>query len=351
MEKRAPRRRVRFFGALIGRAALFVLGVLGLLLPSAAQYKLNGYLSAQYENGERQSDFPKGTFGWPRGGLLFTGTAGSLFTYDLEARFKSENRLEIEEAWVGVGNPASFRARLGLYLVPFGKYNTANRPHQNPFIQAPLLQSQLYPESWRDVGVLAEGKWGGLGYSVYLGNGLREGQDLEAGQQFEDNNGEMAAGGRASFTLGQGFEVGGSYYRGSYDDQGQRNLELWGADASWTSQGFLITYEYGKALIDNPAGYDRGITEGHFVLASLTVGGFIPLVSYQTLKYVDPYHGEDYLDPLLAVGIGRDVSRWAVGLVYSPAPNFMLKAEYDFNGEAGVKLDNDTFLAQVAFLF
>jgi hypothetical protein len=81
------------------------------------------------------------------------------------------------------------------------------------------------------------------------------------------------------------------------------------------------------------------------------LGEFTPLVSYQTLKYFDPYHGEDYLDPLLAVGIDRDVSRWAVGLVYLPAPNFMFKAEYDFNREAAVQLANDTFLAQVAFLF
>jgi hypothetical protein len=54
---------------------------------------------------------------------------------------------------------------------------------------------------------------------------------------------------------------------------------------------------------------------------------------------------------LLAAGINKDISRWAVGLAYSPAPNFVLKAEYDFNGETGVKIDNDIFLAQVAVLF
>jgi hypothetical protein len=351
MEKRAPQRRVRFFGALTARPAFFVAGLFVFSLPAAAQYKLNGYLSAQYENGQAESDFPKGTYGWPRGGLLFTGAAGNPFTYDLEARFKSEERLEIEEAWVGIGNPASFRLRLGLYLVPFGKYNTANRPYQNPFIQTPLLQSRLYPESWRDIGLLAEGKWGGLGYSAFLGNGLAEGQDLGSGQQFKDNNGEPAAGGRAFFTFSQGLEVGGSYYRGSYDEEGQRNLELWGGDVSWKSQGFLITYEYGKALIGNPAGFARGVAEGHFVLASLSLGAFTPLVTYQTLKYMDPYHGEDYLDPLLAAGIDQDISRWALGLVYSPAPNLMFKVEYDFNREASFTLANDVFSAQMSLLF
>jgi hypothetical protein len=326
-------------------------GCLGLILPAVAQYKLNGYLSAQYENGQEESDFPDGTFGRARAGLLFAGMAETIFTYGLEVRLKSESRLEIEEAWVGIGSSSSFQLRLGLYLVPFGKYNTANRPHQNPFIQTPLLQAHLYPESWRDVGLLAEGKWGSMGYSVYLGNGLREGQDLQDGQQFEDNNGEPGAGGRVSFLLGQNFEVGGSYYRGDYDDQGQRGLELRGADISWKSQAFLLTYEYGKAYLDNPESYDRGTAEGHFVLASLTLGEFTPLVSYQTLKYIDPYHGEDYLDPSLVVGVAKDISRWAVGLVFSPAPNFLFKVEYDFNREATVKLDNDVFLAQVSLLF
>jgi hypothetical protein len=327
------------------------LGSLLLILPAAAQYKLTGYLSAEYEKGQRESDLPDGTFGRVRAGLLFSGLAGDVFTYGLELRFKSESRLEIEEAWVGIAPSPSFELKLGCYLVPFGKYNIANRPHQNPFINVPLPQASLYPASWRDVGLLAGGKWGGLGYSVYLGNGLREGQDLGEGQQFADNNGDLAAGGRLSLMLSQGFEAGASYYRGRYDDAGQRDLELRGADVSWTSQALLLTYEYGKAYLDNPEGFDRGTAEGHFVLAALVLGEFTPLVSFQTLVYDDPYHGEEPSEPVAIAGIAKDISRWAVGLVFSPVPNFMFKVEYDFNREAAVKLDNDTFLAQVSLLF
>ena len=81
------------------------------------------------------------------------------------------------------------------------------------------------------------------------------------------------------------------------------------------------------------------------------MGEFSPVISFQTLVYEDPFHGEDSQDPLAVVGIAKDVSRWAVGLVFSPASNFMLKVEYDFNREATVKLDNDIFLAQVSLLF
>jgi len=350
MDQRPPRRQFRLFRTLIARSVLIILGGLFLFLPAVAQYNLNGYLSAGYENGQKESDSPDGTFSRVQAGLLFNGIAANVFTYGLEVRFRSESRIELEEAWVGFAPSSSFALKLGFYLVPFGKYNTANRPHQNLFIQTPLAQAHLYPESWRDIGILAEGKWGSMGYSVYLGNGLREGRDLQDGQQFRDNNGDPAAGGRVSFLLSQGFEVGVSFYRGHYDDAGQRNLELRGADASWKSEAILVTYEYGKAYLGNPEGYDRGTAEGHFVLASLTLGDFSPLVSFQTLEYADPYHGEDPPDPLLG-GIAKDISRWAVGLVLSPAGHFMFKVEYDFNREAGVKLDNDILLAQVTLLF
>jgi len=337
------------------RISLVVCVVLGGLLscPSAfSQYQLNGWLSARYEKGKADSDFPKGTFGWLKAGLLFSGRTANVFNYSLEIQFKSEDRVEIEQAWVGVGSSESFQLKLGCYLVPFGKYNTANRPYQTPFIQTPLPQAYLYPESWRDIGVLAEGRWSSFGYSVYLGNGLGEGRNLPEGQQFKDNNGNKSAGGRISLKLGEGFEVGGSYYRGKYDDASERELKLYSGDLSWGSQGFLLMYEYDKAEIDNPTGYAQGTAEGHFGLASLKVSDFMVLASYQTLKYVDPYHEWEPLDILPdGAGIAKDMQRWAVGLTYSPTPGFAFTVEYDFNKEKTVELDNDVFLARVSLLF
>jgi hypothetical protein len=320
--------------------------------PAFSQFTLNGWLSAWYQKGNAESDYPKGTFGWIKAGLLFTGRTANIFNYDLEIQFKSEDRVEIEEAWLGINPSNSFQLKLGFYLVPFGRYNTANRPYQNPFIQTPLLQADLYPESWRDIGAQAEGRWGFFGYSVYLGNGLGEGRDLKNGQQFRDNNGNKAAGGRITLRLGEGFEVGGSYYRGKYDDAGERELNLYGADAIWSSRGFLLLYEYGKADIDNPAGFGGGTVEGHFGLATLDIRDFTAFASYQTLEYDDPYHGWDPLDPLpFTVGIAKDIRRWALGLLYSLAPDFRITVEYDFNREKPVELNNDVFLAQVALLF
>ena len=323
-----------------------------LALPALSQSTVSGWLSARYENGKADSDFPAGSFGWVRAGLMFTGRAANIFNYNLEVQFRSETMVEVEEAWVGVTPSERVQLKLGFYHVPFGRYNTANRPYQNPFIQSPLPQAYLYPESWRDIGLLAEGRWGFFGYALYLGNGLREGTDLRDGQQFVDNNRNKAAGGRVTLALGQGVEVGGSYYQGKYDDADERNLKLFGADASWSSQGFLLLYEYDKAELENPADYGRGTAEGHFGLASLNIGNFTVLGTYQTLTYDDPYHEMSPLDPLLANGgIALDIRRWTVGVVFSPAPNFMFKAEYDFNREKEIDLDNDVLLVQVSLLF
>ncbi len=317
--------------------------------PVHSQVQVSGWLSARYENGKAASDFPEGSFGWVRAGLFFTGRAASIFNYDLEVQLKSETHLEVEEAWVGVNPSDRFQLKLGCYLVPFGRYNTANRPYQNPFIQAPFPQAYLYPESWRDIGLLMEGRWGSFGYAAYLGNGLGEGKNLRDGQQFKDNNGDKAMGGRGSLKLGQGVEAGGSYYRGKYDAVAERTLTLYGADASWSSQGFLLLYEYGKAEIENPSDYAAGTASGHFVLASLNISDFTVLASYQTVRYDDPYHEWDL--QLAAGGIAIDIQRWTAGLVYAPAPNFMFKVEYDFNREKTDELDNDVFLAQVSLLF
>jgi hypothetical protein len=337
---------------LSARVLWVLLGGLLLCAPAFSQYQLNGWLAAHYENGKADSEFPKGTFGWAKGGLQFNGQVAGAISYGFEVQFKSESRVEIEEAWAGVGPPDSFQLKLGFYLVPFGRYNTANRPYQTPFIQTPLPQAYIYPESWRDIGLLAQGKWSSFGYSIYLGNGLAEGRNLPDGQQYKDNNGNKAVGGRGTLTLGEGFEIGGSYYRGKYDDASERNLVLYSGDLSWASQGFLLVYEYDRAEIDNPAGYAGGTAEGHFALASLNIRDFTVLASYQTLRYIDPYHEWEAADIVAdAVGIDKDLNRWALGLTYSPFPQFAFSLEYDFNREKAVELDNDTFLAQVSIRF
>lgn len=336
------------------RNILIVLSLFITVFPQdmRAQFKAGGYFSFQYENGESQADFPDGTFRRVQAGLLFTGESNKIFLYDLEIRFKTETSVEVEEAWIAIQPSPGFHLRLGFYLVPFGKYNRASRPHETDLIQTPLHLEALYPASWRDIGLLAEGNIGIFNYSGYLGNGLREAQDVPSGQQFKDNNADKAAGGRVGVLLSQSCEVGLSYYRGKYDDEGSRSLALQGADVTWQTDSFLFFYEYGKALIDNPEEYASGETEGHFLLLSLKIGEFSPLISYQVVKSGDPYHGPGFLAGVSpGSGISSELKRWAVGLTYRPSANIVIKIEYDFNKEKDLDLKNNVFLGQVALQF
>jgi hypothetical protein len=265
---------------------------------------------------------------------------------------KTEERLELEEAWVGLSPSSAFHLKLGVFLVPFGKYNTFNRPHQALFIQPPLTQAKIYPESWRDVGVTAEGSASFLRYAVYIGNGLKEDLDLGAAQQFKDNNKNKSWGGRASIMLSQSFELGLSYYRGKYDEADERNLEYRGADLSWNTDAFRLLYEYTEARIENPADFTPGQAAGHFALLALSWEKFSPFGSYQTFEYKDEFHGPGFGPAgLPGSGISSEGSRWAVGLSYLVASGLLFKVEYDFNREEGTALKNDCFLAQLALQF
>lgn len=332
---------------------LFVPLLLALLaVPLRPQLRLSGYLSAQYEKGGSESGVSGGTFGAARAGLLLSGQAETIFDYGLEIRFRSESRLELEEAWVGVNPSEAFHLKLGLYLVPFGAFNTANRPQQTIFITPPLALEQAYPASWRDIGVVAEGNLSVLRYAAYVGNGLSEQAFLKDAQQFQDNNRGKSFGGRAGVFLGRNMEIGLSYYRGAYDDAGERNLELRGLDATWDSHAFRLMYEYVDAAIENPPAYSPGSEKGHFGLLALRIGDFSPFVSYQTLEYEDPFHGPGFgVPPDPGEGTSSHLSRWAFGLSYGAAAGLNLKLEYDLNREKGTPLDNNRLIVQTVIQF
>jgi len=334
------------------KSILVCLAVLLLALSARAQLQIKGFLSFEYVNGEAQSDHPTSSFENLRGGLFFFGTVSKVFDYNLEVQYRSVSTVELEEAWVGIPSSAVFQMKLGLYLVPFGIYNAASRPYQTLFVQTPLPAANLYPRSWRDLGILAQGRYNFFNYSVYLGNGLREGTDLQDGQQFKDNNKNKGAGGRVGFFLSQSFEVGFSYYRGEYDNANTRTSSLWDADLSWKNEFFTILYEYTKADLDNPAGYSQAEGQGYYAFLSLTIKDFSPWASYQTFKYADPFHGPGFeAEVSPGTGISSNQSRWAVGFVYSASSNILFKLEYDFNSSPNSDLKDDVFYAQAAWHF
>lgn len=318
---------------------------------SVSQGDTTGYLSFEYIKGQDKSEVHQGTFKNAQLGIIFSGVIARGVDYTAEARTK-EAKIEIEQAWVKLKTSEAFSLSIGLYLVPFGRYNQSNRPHQTMLINPPFNVEEMYPSCWKDLGILMEGKFSSVFYSAYLGNGLAEKENLEKAQQFEDNNKDKAKGGRIGLSLSQELTVAYSYYKGKYDEMNSRNLTIQGADLAWITEGLLILCEYSKARLENPEPYSSGKAEGYFVQVSFDMGKLRPVVSYQCLKYKDSFHGIGFIEPLYpGGGISEDKSRWSLGLVYFPSPRLLFKIEYDFNREKDFELKNDTFFAQVALSF
>jgi hypothetical protein len=316
--------------------------VLALALPLRSQVKYGGYLSFEYIKGQAESSYPRGNTDNLLAGFAAAGRLGQKFGFAVEARTLGVSSFELAQAWAGFIPADSFGIKVGMYLVPFGEWNRASRPHETLLIRTPLNLEYLYPPSWRDLGVVVEGQVGVLSYAAYLGNGLAESEALGSGQQFKDNNTDKSKGGRVALVFSQGIRAGVSYYTGKMDDQDLRDLTLKGADLAWVTNQWEVHGEYTKALVENPQPYARGESEGWFVWACMSFKGFQPIGSFQKVSYSDEYHGG---------GIDLDRSRWSAGLRYVLSSTLFIKAEYDWNLEKGTVLKNNQFQVQVGLSF
>jgi hypothetical protein len=333
------------------RIRVFLVFIVLSLTFAPAQGKINGYFSLSYIKGQNQTDFHQGSFQNPIFGLIFSGDVTEKINYTAELRFE-EDSFELEQLFVGFKPSDAFNLKLGLYLVPFGRYNQFNRAYQTALVNSPLNVETTFPLSWRDIGVLIEGKLGSFFYSAYLGNGLAEGENLSQSQQFKDNNADKGKGGRVGMALSEHMAVAYSIYKGKYVERNMRDLVLQGLDLTWSEESFEVLAEYSRANLENPENFNEGRNEGYFIQVSLNAEKLQPVLCCQWMRYKDPFHGPGFVGPdLQGEGISEKKGRWALGLRYLISEAGSLKLEYDFNREKGVNLKDDIFSIQVALSF
>ena len=323
-------------------AVIAAAAVLWLALPVRSQVQAGGYLSLDYIKGQAESAYPKGNTANLLAGVLAQGQVGQKFGFSVEGRTLGVSSFGLVQAWAGFMPAETFTVKAGLFLVPFGSWNRSSRPYQTVLVRTPLNLEYLYPESWRDIGIVVEGQVGVLTYSAFLGSGLAEADRLGGGQQFEDNNSDWAKGGRLGLVFSQQIQAGISYYTGKMDEQGLRDLTLEGVDLAWVTPQWEVRGEYSKALIDNPEPFERGRSEGWSVWMTMSLRSIQPFGSYQTVEYTDAYHGG---------GIALDHSRWAAGLRFVLNGSLFVKAEYDWNKEKGTALRNNQLQVQLGLSF
>ena len=322
------------------------------LLIHAQNAETEKYLSLDFQKGEKESDFPDGNFGNVRFGLIFLGDIDQKVLYTAEIAQWENNKIDLKQAWAGIMFSEAFLVKIGMYIIPFGRYNQRNRPHETKLVQPPLNVEAFFPYGWKDLGVQINGGISGLLYDLYIGNGLKEGPYLNDFQDYQDNNSNKGLGGRVGWRIGEGFEAGYSYYTGRYDDDNKRLLQMHGFDLIWVTQNSSLLGEYTRVDLDNPEGFSSGKGEGYFIQLSFPLESLNPVVSYQSLIYDDPFHGQGFSGGIYpGEGIKENKTRWTFGLIFNVQNNLFFKAQYDLNKEKDHELKNNQFLIQAALVF
>ena len=350
MEKPTAERRLRFFAFTRLTTLLLIGGLTAAAL--SAQVNSGGFLAADFAKGQKQSAYPDAGFQRPLLGLTLYGESSGRISYFGQALFTPDEDFTVTDAWVRFALADYLLVRLGLYTVPFAEYNENSLPHQSRLAVRPLHAEYLFPRLWRDVGVMAEGRWSGLTYSAWLGNGPAEAETLAGGQQFRDNNADKAWGLRAGLDLGQGTQVVYSLSRSHPDAGGERALNLQALNLSWRTTEIEITAEYTRARFDAPDLFDEGAGDGYLVQAVVHFSFLIPVISYQKIDYSDGFRGTGFAGAgFPGAGIDVERTRWTVGAVFPLAAGFDLKLEYDVNREPEPSVDDNLLTIQLAARF
>jgi hypothetical protein len=192
-----------------------------------------------------------------------------------------------------------FVMRAGLFLIPFGIFNTESFPR---FIAKLPDRAKFYdevtPVPWREVGIQFLGRWEwrpglSLSYAVSLTNGMEqpdiddpadptddgvdEGGSLGNLQNvFEEvNNSKKSLGGRVRLEFLPGLAVGLSGYTGAYTTHGARRLSSVGLDVSFSRGNLSLELETALAR--------QEVTGG-----ALTKWGYVAIAAYRLHPMVEP---------------------------------------------------------------
>jgi hypothetical protein len=256
----------------------------------------------------------------------------------------------IQYAYLESGLPwQELRLQLGRVNIPFNYYNNRRfYPFQRVELSAPIFingimglpiadtglvlarRFELGPEWTLDARAYGVNGYGHLaGSSTTLRNPTLPGGLVMSGNLgAANNNKDIAWGGQLALGRSEDGEAGASYYRGAWDPQGRRVLQLAGAHAYWTPGSFDILVEYhhihaqGDEGMVGTLGSADWSTHGAF----LTVGHPLFRVGERT---VDAWgHAENYASAGRGGGPHEVLRSYSGGLRSMVDENITLKSEY-----------------------
>ncbi len=322
----------------------------------AASYgpRLGGYLYTEYfQTEEKTKNFDihylaVSLAGWATEDIYYFGE------FELEHGGKGDNTF-VEQAFIDYRFMPNMAVRIGAMLTPFNRFDDFHDPIRNYAITRPQISREIGVSAWKDVGVDLHGffnltETSSLGCDVYTINGLGSGPNLRGSRQYRDNNEDKAFGGRLNFVFRDRIEVGGSVYRGAWNDAGDLDLTLLGVHCMLNTDIIEIYGEYMKAGSENPSPTEDGEMSGYFIQAShLFRNRYRPTVRFGDLDYLDR---GDSLGREISNG-NKDTRELVFSFGYYPASRVVFKIEYQLFHEGSRKpdVDNDQLGVQAAVAF
>jgi hypothetical protein len=275
--------------------------------------------------------------------------------FELEHGGTGGDNTFVEQAYIDFWFNNNLGVKIGGILTPFNRFDELHGPLSNFTISRPQVAREIGVSAWKDVGVVVHGFKTlsndlSVAFDAYTINGLGDGSNLRGSRQYRDNNEDRAMGGRVNLLFRDMVEVGGSAYRGAWDDEGDYDLTMFGGFIMVQTAFADLWGEYSKAETENPSPDADGDMSGYFFQASrLFEDKFRPTIRIGSL---------DYLDPGSQLGRNpsrgdKDLTEVVFSFAYYPTSKVVLKAEYILFGEGAraEEVDNDLFGLQAAVRF
>jgi hypothetical protein len=211
--------------------------------------------------------------------IFLYSAIGSRVTFFSELEFEhGTEEIGLETAMIDVSLGALVSLRGGILLPPLGTFNQNHDSPKWPFVDRPLVSTELIPSTLSEVGFGLHGRIPtgtiSLGYQIYLVNGLGDGvvnntqgrthiPSGKSGKAFgEDNNGEPAVVARVDVSDSRFGRFGLSFYSGTYNSwrvegeavDDRRGLRILALDMETRLGAATLVGEAATAWIDLPDG-------------------------------------------------------------------------------------------------
>lgn len=350
---------------------------------------VGGYGEVLYENPEstREDGAPSGRTAqvdMVRAILYFGYKFDDRWVFNSEIEYEhaktaagSAGEVAVEFAWLDWMKSPAFNLRGGLVLIPMGFVNELHEPPVYLGARRPMVERNIIPATWREIGVGAWGDFGPFTYRGYLVNGLDSSKFTAGGIRSARQNGSQAKAedwaltGRLDWTGVPGILAGASFYAGD-SAQGRETPDGESFDGRVTMFDLHAEAKFAGAQlralwVDGRIDDVEEINAANALTGNKSVGerqtGWYLEAGYDLFSLGEPgrsslvpfvrweeWNAQEEVPAGFSLSPAQDNTLLTVGLSYRPIDSIVLKADWQKH-ETGAKSGVDQWNLAIGWLF